>query len=98
MSYEFLYEDRVDNDIDEALDYYFSINPNLAEDFLDRIEEAKTKILNSVEGFEIKYADSVRTVLLKQFPYHLYYTIDQNNIVVLAILHAHSGQNKINEI
>ena len=98
MSYVFQNRPRVYDDIIEAVDYYFSINPNLAEDFLDRIEEAKTKILNSAEGFEIKYADSVRTVLLKQFPYHLYYTIDKSFIVVLAILHAHSGEEKINEI
>lgn len=98
MSYEFLYEDRVDHDIDEALEYYSFKNIELVRDFLHRIEEAKQTILNSPKGFEVKYADSVRTVLLKQFPYHLYYTIDQNFIVVLAILHAHSGQEKINKI
>ena len=41
MIYEILYEDRVDNDIDEALDYYFPINVELSDAFLDRVEEAK---------------------------------------------------------
>lgn len=97
MSYEFLYEDRVDSDIDEALDYYASKNSNLVGDFLDRIEEAKQKILNAPEGFEAKHKD-IRTVLLKQFPYHIYYTIDGYKIIILAILHAYSGQDKISKI
>lgn len=98
MSYIFQNRPRVYDDILEAVEYYFLISPKLAEDFLDRIEEAKSKILNSVEGFEIKYADSVRTVLLKQFPYHIYYITEENKIIILAILHAHSGENTINKI
>ena len=53
MIYEILYEDRVDTDIDEALDYYFPINGKLSDAFLDRVEEAKLKILNSPKGFEV---------------------------------------------
>jgi plasmid stabilization system protein ParE len=97
MSFEFLYEDRVDDDIDDALDYFASKNPKLTDDFLDRIEEAKQTILNSPKGFEVKHPD-IRTVLLKQFDYHIYYTIDGDKIIILAILHAQSGQEKINEI
>ncbi|MGC4129564.1 MAG: type II toxin-antitoxin system RelE/ParE family toxin [Bergeyella sp.] len=97
MMYEFFYEERVDNDIDEILDYFFVINPKLTDDFLDRIEEAKQTILNSPKGFEVK-AKRARTILLKQFPYHIYYIIDGYKIVILAILHAHSGQEKINKL
>lgn len=97
MSYEFLYEDRVESDIDDTLDYYTSKNTNLAGDFLDRIEEAKQKILNTPEGFEAKHKD-IRTVLLKQFPYHIYYTIDGYKIIILAVLNAYSGQEKISNI
>lgn len=97
MKYEFFYLERVDDDIDEALEYYFNINQKLAGDFLDRLEEAKIKILNTPEGFEIKMPH-IRTVLLKQFDYHIYYTIDEFNIIILAVLHAQSGQDKINEI
>lgn len=97
MSYEFLYEERVDHDIDEALDYYASKNIELVRDFLERIEEAKQTILNAPEGFEVKHKN-IRTLLLKRFPYHIYYIIEGYNIIILAILHAQSGQEKINEI
>ena len=88
---------RVYDDIIEAVDYFFNINPKLAEDFLERIEEAKIKILNSPEDFEIKHP-KVRTVLLQQFDYHIYYTISGSKIIILAILHAQSGQEKISKI
>lgn len=68
MKFEFLYQDRVDDDIDEALAYYFSVNPELIEVFLNRLEEAKDRILKSPEGFEVKHKNIIRTVLLKQFP------------------------------
>ena len=93
MNYVFENRPRVYDDILETVDYFFSINPKLAEDFLDRVEEAKQTILNSPKGFEVK-AERARTILLKQFPYHIYYIIDGYKIVILAILHAHSGQEK----
>lgn len=96
MSFVFENRPRVYDDIIEAVDYCFPINPNLAEDFLDRIEDAKTKTLNSVEGFEVKY-HNIRTVLLRQFPYHLYYILEENKITILAILHAQSGPEKISK-
>ena len=85
------------DDIDQALEYYLSINPNLANDFINRIEEAKLKILNTPEGSHGKYKN-IKTLLIKQFPYHIYYFINQNKIIILAVLHAHSGIDKINQI
>lgn len=82
MISEILYEDRVDEDIDSALDYYFSINQKLVEEFLYRLDEAKIKIINTPKGFETKI-NGCKTVLLQQFPYHLYYTIDDQKLLFL---------------
>lgn len=75
-------------DIDEVLHYYSKINHNLPVEFLERIEESKSKIINSELGFEIKYK-TVRTVLLKQFPYHLHYILKEEKIIIIAVLHSH---------
>ncbi len=95
--YQVLYHQRVEDDIDDVLSYYCKIDNQLALDFLDRIEEAKQKIVNMPEGFELRFR-SVRSVLLQQFNYHIYYTLDGTAIIILAILHAHSGPGKIQEI
>jgi len=74
-------------DIEEILEYYSQINQKLPAKFLERIEEAKSRIVNSELGFEIKYK-SVRTVLLKQFPYHLHYVLKDDQIIIIAVLHS----------
>jgi hypothetical protein len=43
-------------------------------------------------GFQIKYK-VVRTLLLKQFPYHIHYLIDdaKQQIIILAVIHAYKN-------
>ena len=98
MSFAFKNRPRVYNDIIEAVEYFLSVSPDLAERFLNSIEEAKTKILNSPKGFQIKYSENVRTLLLKPFDYHIYFLVEEQTITILAILHAKSGEDKIKNI
>lgn len=92
MSYSFVNRPAVRADIINATDYYKNINPELAKQFLFRIREAKAYIARSPIGFQIKY-NNVRTLLLKQFPYHIHYLIDdtKQQIIILAIIHAYKN-------
>lgn len=92
MSYSFVNRLAVKFDIINATDYYKKINPELAKQFLLRIREAKAYISRSPLGFQIKY-NGVRTLLLKQFPYHIHYLIDDSKkqIIILAIIHAYKN-------
>lgn len=80
-------------DVEEILEYYSQINQKLPAQFLERLEEAKSRLANSELGFEIKYK-SVRTVLLKQFPYHLHYVLKDDQTVIIAVLHSHINPKK----
>ena len=92
MSYTFVNRPAVRIDITNATDYYKNINPELAKQFLFRIREAKAYIERSPLGFQVKYKE-VRTLLLKQFPYHIHYLIDDSKkqVVILAIIHAYKN-------
>ena len=92
MSYSLVNSPAVRLDIINATDYYKKISPELAKQFLFRIREAVAYIVRSPLGFQIKY-NQVRTLLLKQFPYHIHYLIDDNKqqIVILAIIHAYKN-------
>ena len=92
MSYAFVNRPTVKLDIVEATDYYKSISPTLAKQFLSRVREAKIHIALTPYGFQVKY-NQVRTLLLKQFPYHIHYLIDdtQNKIIILAVIHAYKN-------
>ena len=90
MSYTFVNRPDVRADIINAVGYYKGVSPKLAKQFLFRIREAKVYIKRSPLAFEIKYRD-VRTLHLKQFPFHIHYIIDDNKqqIIILAITHAY---------
>ena len=90
MSYAFVIRPAARLDINNAADYYKNINPELAKQFLFRIREAKAYIARSPLGFQIKYKE-VRTLLLKQFPYHIHY--NKKQIMILAVIHAYKNPN-----
>jgi mRNA-degrading endonuclease RelE of RelBE toxin-antitoxin system len=92
MDYKIIHQPAVETDITAALDYYSQLNHNLVKQFMFRFEEAIFNISRSPCGFQIKYKE-VRTLLLKQFPYHIHYLIDDEaqKIVLLAIIHAYKN-------
>ena len=92
MNYEFVNRPGVRSDVINAVNYYKDISPKLARQFLFRIREAKIHIGRTPLGFQIKYKN-VRTLMLKQFPFHIHYLIDpdKKNIIILAIIHAYKN-------
>ena len=94
MDYKILHKPAVETDIAAALDYYSKMNLKLSRQFMFRFEEAIINITRLPLGFQIKYKE-VRTLLLKQFPYHIHYLIDDNKqrIIILAIIHAYKNPN-----
>lgn len=82
MNYQVVNRPVVRADIIEAVGYYKNISPKLAKQFLFRIREAKTHIQRSPLSFQIKY-NNVRTLLLKQFPFHIHYIINDNQKQVI---------------
>ncbi len=57
MKYKFVYRSFVKQDLQKATDYYKTILPNLAKDFLQRIREAKKHIALNPESDDIMYND-----------------------------------------
>jgi hypothetical protein len=64
MNYSFLIRPVAEKDILDAVDYYKKVNPELAKQFLFRLEEARVYIARSPKIFQVKYKE-VRTLLLK---------------------------------
>jgi len=98
MDYKIIHKTAVETDIVAALDYYSRINLKLARQFMFRFEEAIINITRSPLGFQIKYKE-VRTLMLKQFPYHIHYIIDdaQKQIIILAFIHAYKNPKDYSE-
>lgn len=92
MTYHVVNRPGVRSDIKSAVDHYNAISPVLAQQFLSRLREAKDYIVLYPLAFEVKYKN-VRTLLLKQFPFHIHYMIDEERqqIIILAVIHAYKN-------
>ena len=74
-------------DLVNALSWYRNIHEGLGEDFLTRVEEALDRIRHFPEAYPIVEED-VRRVLTRRFPYGLFYFLDEESIVVIAVLNS----------
>lgn len=70
----------------EAVKYYADSDLNLAQAFINTIENAIFRIRESPDRYP-KIEDDIRRCLTKKFPYALLYTVNQESILILAIMH-----------
>jgi toxin ParE1/3/4 len=73
-------------DLGKAKAWYRKISPELANDFVRRIDVAIALACERPLAFPIVHR-TFRRVLLDRFPYALFYHPGKNQIVVVAILH-----------
>jgi plasmid stabilization system protein ParE len=81
----------------EATRYYLEINPELAADFVDRVESAMSSISTHPLSFArletVKTDRDIRRVFVGRFPYLVVYEVLNGEPYVLAIAHAHRRPN-----
>jgi len=73
-------------DLAEAKAWYERQQGGLGEDFLQCVEEALDRIRMLPEAYR-EVAPGVRRVIVRRFPYGVYYRVDQSQIAVLAFYH-----------
>jgi plasmid stabilization system protein ParE len=68
--------------------YYNQQVPGLGDDFVDEIEAGVRKILATPFTWRV-VEDDVRRFLVSRFPYGIYYTIENDVVIIWAIKHLH---------
>jgi len=86
MTYRFA--DEALNEYIATGQYYNRQMPGLGDEFADEIEAGVRAILAVPLTWRVVEND-VRRYLVKRFPYGLYYTIEDNVIVIWAVKHLH---------
>jgi len=84
MRYEFHLEAL--EEYREATLYYAERDPALALRFVETVEDAIRRILDSPERWRILDED-VRRCLTRVFPYGVLYTIETEFILIVAVMH-----------
>ena len=75
-------------ELDEAIAYYNSQVPGLGDAYL--VESVAT--IERIRRFPVAWqplGKQVRRCRLRRFPYGLIYTVDEGNILVVAVAHTH---------
>jgi toxin ParE1/3/4 len=85
--YRLVAEPRVDLDVAATYQWYENEEPGLGLAFLDQLLATYDRIATG----PLQYQDlrsGVRRALLQRFPYAVYFAVEGDFVVVLAILHA----------
>jgi toxin ParE1/3/4 len=70
----------------EAVQYYAEQRVKVAQSFIDAVEDAVYRIRQSPTRYLVIGAD-VRQCMTRRFPYGILYTIEQDYILILAVMH-----------
>ena len=73
-------------DYQEASRYYAERNSQLARRFIQSIEDAISRVVDSPERWRIIDED-VRRCLTRVFPYGILYTIESDYVLIVAVMH-----------
>jgi toxin ParE1/3/4 len=73
-------------DYSEAVQYYAERRVELAQAFINAVEDAVNRIRESPTRWQIIDED-VRRCLTRRFPYAILYSIEEDYILILAVMH-----------
>jgi len=85
--YRLISEPPADLDVEAAFEWYENERPGLGLEFLDELRATYNRIADG----PLKYQElrgGIRRALLKRFPYAVYFAIEGEVVVVVAVLHA----------
>jgi plasmid stabilization system protein ParE len=76
----------VELEVEAAFEWYEHEQPRLGFEFLDELRATYQRILDCPLGYQPLRA-GIRRALSHRFPYAIYYSIEEEAVVVLAVLH-----------
>jgi mRNA-degrading endonuclease RelE of RelBE toxin-antitoxin system len=94
MAYKIIVSPRTQKEIENAIDYYSLYNSTIPAKFIALIEEAYAT-LETYLFFRVRYKN-IRALKIKDFPYSLYFSVNENEnyVKVLSCFHHKLNPNK----
>jgi len=87
MTYSLILRPETEEDILDAYRWYDGRVSGLGLRFLESVERALTQIEHNPQAFPAVY-EGVRRVLIQTFPYGIYFSLEGERCVVLAVVHS----------
>lgn len=89
MSYQVDLKLEAHQDIFEAVLWYEGKREGLGSELYAEFEKVKQLLTTNLAIFEIKYRGKVRWIQTERFPYNVVYVVNDNNVVILAVVSTH---------
>ena len=77
---------EAESDINEAFQWYESKHPGLGETFIQYVEDTLSRIAFNPLIYPSIYKD-IRRSLTRKFPFGVFYVIENDEIIVTAVMH-----------
>ncbi|MEO7960071.1 MAG: type II toxin-antitoxin system RelE/ParE family toxin [Ginsengibacter sp.] len=94
MKYALLVSERANEDAIVIFDWYERKLNGLGDTFINELEIAKNDLLNNPLSYA-KWNKGIRRMVMRKFPYKLFYKVYDYRIVILAIIHARRSNRYI---
>ena len=95
MSWSISYSEQAEADVRSAFNYYNEKSESLGMYFLNELKHSEKVILNSPQGFQIRFFDRVRAYPLKKFPFLMLCVLDKDTVFVLAIFNTNQNPDLV---
>lgn len=86
-AYRLVSDSRVELDIEAVFSWYETERSGLGEEFIGELRACYERIMRYPLGYQ-DLDDGIRRALVRRFPYCVYFAVEGDAIVVLAVLHA----------
>ncbi|WP_294279122.1 type II toxin-antitoxin system RelE/ParE family toxin [uncultured Chryseobacterium sp.] len=98
MDFDFRFLPTAEQDIEEATDYYANISFKVLKNFSKQIDISISNILGN-PYFQKRFR-SVRALPVKNFPYIIFYEVDEDEkmIYILSVFFTHQNPEKYPKI
>lgn len=77
-----------ESEMAEAIEWYEARSDGLGADFLRSVDAVIQSIARAPLQFPLVYKN-VRRALTRRFPYQVFFVVEEERVVVLAVFHAH---------
>ena len=78
-------ERAIEADVEAAFNWYEGEEPGLGLEFLEELRAAYHRILDHPLGYQ-DLRSGIRRALTRRFPYAVYFSIEEEAIVIVAVL------------
>jgi toxin ParE1/3/4 len=94
MTCELVVSAFAETDLREAAQWYNRLRPNLGDDLVLCVEQAFDRTLEHPEAFPMILPE-VRRVLVRRFPYGVFFRVRQHRVEVEAVFHLRSDPARL---